>query len=234
MTKSKTNLRQKEDSNRDKVADYLGKNPDFFVDHEDLLLEMTLPHSRGDAVSLVEHQVSLLRERNRDVRKQLDQLLASATRNHEIFDKCQRLVLDLIDSQDPDQFFNSLEQSFKEDFKAVAYSLLIFSGRSHQINHFTWSLPSSTAREYIGTLMKSKKPTLGTLRPEEQDFLFRHASDKVMSAAVVSIKGKKQIGLLSIGSEDPQYFEAGMGTLFIGFIADTLARLLPRYIYIEE
>lgn len=234
MTKPKAKPQEKEDANRQKVADFLGKNPDFFVDREDLLMEMTLPHSRGDAVSLVEHQISLLRERNRDMRRQLDQLLTSATRNHEIFDKSQRLVLDLIDSQDPDQFFNALEQSFKNDFQAIAYSLLIFSRRNNQINHFTWSLPANTAKEYVGSLMKSDNPTLGTLRPEEQDFLFRHASDKVMSAAVVAIKGKEQIGLLCIGSEDPHYFEAGMGTIFIGFIADTLARLLPRYIYIEE
>ncbi|MBD3646348.1 MAG: DUF484 family protein, partial [Pseudomonadales bacterium] len=77
-------------------------------------------------------------------------------------------------------------------------------------------------------------PTLGSLRPNEQDFLFRHASDRVGSAAVVAIEGNWRIGLLSIGSEDPLYFQAGMGTLFVGFIAEALAKLLPRYIYIEE
>ncbi|MEX2488784.1 MAG: DUF484 family protein [Pseudomonadales bacterium] len=234
MTKPKENLKQKENDNEQKVAEYLSKNPDFFVNRENLLLQMTLPQNRGDAISIVEHQAALLRERNREMRHQLDQLLASATRNNEIFDKCQRLVLDLIQAEDPDQFFNALESSFKKDFKAIAYSLLIYSKRNQQINHFTWSLPAKTARNYVGPLMKGKKPILGALRDEEQDFLFRHASDKVMSAAVVSIKDKKKMGLLSIGSKDPDYFEPEMGTLFISFIADTLARLLPRYIYIEE
>ncbi len=96
-------------------------------------------------------------------------------------------------------------------------------------------MSNNAAREYVGSLMKHKAPVLGRLRAEEQDFLFRHASDKVHSAAVVSVvRDNKQIGLLSIGSEDPRYFEAGMGTLFVGFIADTLARILPRYIYIGD
>jgi len=72
------------------------------------------------------------------------------------------------------------------------------------------------------------------LRPVEQDFLFRHASGKVKSAAVLSVKdparrgsSRGQIALLAIGSDDENYFQPGMGTLFIGFIADVLARLLP-------
>lgn len=234
-TKPKTNVQQKRDNSAEKVAEYLIKHPDFFTDRDDLLGQLNLPHSSGDAVSLVEHQVSLLREKNREMRKQLDQFVAAASKNNEIFDKSQRLVLALIESQDPDQFFNALEESFKNDFKCIAYSLIIFSKRSQQINHFTSSVSSKSASEYVGQLMKRKEPTLGSLRPDEQDFLFRHASDRVNSAAVVSVRaGKKKIGLLSIGSEDPGYFEPGMGTLFIGFIADALARMLPRYIYLND
>lgn len=235
MNESKAKVKKKDDSAENQVAEYLSSNPDFFIDRDDLLLQMNLPHGRnGEAISLVEHQVSLLRERNRNMRKQLDQYIASAKHNDRIFEKTRRLVLALIAAQDSDQFFKALEDSFKNDFEAVAYSLIIFSKRSHQINHFTSSVSAESADKFVGSLMKRSEPTLGSLRANEQDFLFRHASDRVGSAAVVSIEGKRRIGLLSIGSEDPHYFQAGMGTLFVGFIAETLAKLLPRYIYIEE
>ncbi|MCH6573762.1 MAG: DUF484 family protein [Bacteroidetes bacterium] len=40
--------------------------------------------------------------------------------------------------------------------------------------------------------------------------------------------------MLAIGSEDANYFKPGMGTVFIGFVADTLAKLIPKHIYLKH
>lgn len=219
------------------VAAYLEEHPDFFVDRENLLLKLDLPTGRatnnGEAVSLVERQVSLLRERSRDTRKSLDDFLLAAKHNDDIFRKCQQLILALIEARDTDDFFKALETSFKKDFKSEAYSLIVFSEYAHQINHFTSSIPEASARKFVGGLMRSKEPYLGVLRQKEQDFLFRHSSANVRSAAVLPVKNKHQIALLAIGSSDPNYFKSGLGTLFIGFIADVIARLLPRFVYLN-
>src|SRR3546814_16824482 len=53
------------------VAVYLEAHPDFFVEHEELLATMRIPHRRGDTVSLVEHQMKILRERNIEMRHRL-------------------------------------------------------------------------------------------------------------------------------------------------------------------
>ena len=60
------------------VAEYLSANPDFFSDRDSLLALMTLPHQQGGAVSLVERQVSVLRDRNRSTKNHLDDLLNAA------------------------------------------------------------------------------------------------------------------------------------------------------------
>ena len=39
---------------REEVADYLRANPDFFIDQDELLRSLTLPHDSGWAISLVE------------------------------------------------------------------------------------------------------------------------------------------------------------------------------------
>lgn len=234
-TKPKT---QDTDMTESSVAAYLEQHPGFFEGRDSLLVKMTLPHAHttnnGDAVSLVERQVALLRERNLEARRQLDDLVESARRNDAIFVKCQRLVLSLLEAKDSTDFFRELEQSFKREFKSDAYSLIIFSEYANQINHFTSSIPAASASQFIDGLMKSTAPFLGVLRPEEQDFLFRHASSKASSAAVLPLRGgKRQFALLAIGNTDPNYFQPGMGTLFIGFIADVLARLLPQYVYLD-
>lgn len=216
------------------IVDFLEKHPDFFKDHEDLLLKLELPHQKGKTISLIERQVSLLRKKNNETLKKLDEFIESAKINNEIFDNCRKLVLDLIDADEPDHFFKALENSFKQDFKCQAYSLIIFSDTPRQINHFTTSISEKAAREYIGGLIRAKQPTLGVLRPAEQDFLFRHQSVKVKSAAVLSVRKNRQIALLAIGSDDAHYFRPGMGTVFLGFIADTLAKLIPKHVDLKH
>jgi len=212
------------------VASYLSANPEFFQEHEKLLMKMKLPDNRKGTVSLVERQMDVLRERQRKSRKQLKEFVEAAERNKEIFDKSSRLVLNLVGVRKSSEFFAALETSLKRDFKCKAYSLVVF-GKPRQINHFTSRVHKETARGYVAALMRSKEPTLGVLRPEEQDFLFGHQSEKVKSAAVLSVKeGNRRIALLSIGSSDPNYFAAGQDTLFIGFVADAIARLLPRHL----
>ena len=213
------------------VTAYLNSHPDYFVDRDSLLLKLELPHQNKGAVSLVEKQMLVMRDKQQKTSKQLNEFVASAERNKEIFDKSRRLILDLIAATRRSDFFDALEKGLKRDFGCKAYSLIVFGNRPRQINHFTSRVSAPSARDYVGALMRAKEPTLGVLRDEEQDFLFRHQSEKVKSAAVLSVKEKnKQLALLSIGSSDPHYFSADMDTLFLGFIADTLAKLLPRHL----
>ncbi len=217
--------------NEKDVAAYLSSNPDFFTNRDSLLLKLKLPHNDKGTVSLVEKQVEVLRDRQKKTKKQLNEFIKSAERNHEIFEQSKKLILNLMAAKNREEFFNALEKSFKKDFQCKAYSLIIFGNRPRQINHFTSTVRAAAAREYVGALMRAREPTLGVLRRDEQDFLFRHKSADVKSAAVLSVRDKnKQIALLAIGSEHTRYFDSSMDTLFIGFIADALAKLLPRYV----
>ena len=62
--------------NDDLVRDYLKAHDDFLQRNPDLLDYLHVEHQSGSAVSLVEKQVSVLRERNMDMR-------------HRIEDRCQ-------------------------------------------------------------------------------------------------------------------------------------------------
>lgn len=228
-----------EELSESQVAEFLETHPAFFTDRDDLIEKLQLPHTRGDAVSLVERQVTVLRQRNIDARNQIEELLNSAKRNTVIFERCRRLILALVNTKSTDEFFQVIDKSLKEDFRCSAYHLLLFGPNATQINHFTSILPLETAKPHIKQVLDSREPLLGVLREELQDFLFRHHSNKVSSAAVVTLPSdiskdsssadsSEYLGVLSIGSEDINYFEAGMGTLFLGFISDTIVSLLPH------
>ena len=150
----------------------------------------------------------------------------------------------MLAAKDAITFFDALESGLKHEFDCHAYSLVIFSDDPEQINTFTSRVSLANAKEYFGDLIKGTKPSLGALRPSEQDFLFPNASSKVKSAAVLPIKTRSinkdatfehiQIALLSIGSNRKDYFDASMDTLFIGFVADVLAQLLPLHIPVSN
>ena len=212
------------------VAAYLLANPDFFVDRDRLLLKIQVPHKSKGTISLVEKQLDVIRDRQKKTRRQLKEFVENAERNKEIFDKSRKLILSMMAAKQSSEFFAALEKGLKRDFGCKANSLMVF-GKPKQINHFTSRIPAESARKYVGALMQSKVPTLGTLRPREQDFLFRDQSEKVKSAAVLTIRDKnKHLGMLAIGSSDMEYFTADMDTLFINFIAETLGKLLPQHL----
>ena len=36
-------------------------------------------------------------------------------------------------------------------------------------------------------------------------------------------------GVLAIGSSDPQHYKSSLGTLFLAYLAEVIARVLPRF-----
>jgi uncharacterized protein YigA (DUF484 family) len=212
------------------VASYLLANPGFFVNRDSLLLKIQVPHKSKGTISLVEKQLDVIRNRQKEARKQLKEFVENAERNKEIFDKSRKLILSMMAAKRSSEFFAVLEKGLKRDFRSRANALVVF-GKKKQINHFTSRLSVGSARKYVGALMQSKAPTLGTLRPMEQDFLFGDQSEKVKSSAVLTIRDKnKYLGMLAIGSSDAEYFTPDMDAIFISFIAETLGKLLPQHL----
>ncbi len=73
------------------------------------------------------------------------------------------------------------------------------------------------------------RPIVGPLRPQERAILFGEFADEVQSAAVVPIGNPTCIAVLAAGSSDPRRFHAEMGTMFLEFIGEVLARVLPHH-----
>ncbi|WP_447594997.1 DUF484 family protein [Aquipseudomonas campi] len=209
------------------VAAYLRQHPEFFVDHEELIPELRIPHLPGEAVSLVERQVKLLRERNIEMRHRLSQLMDVARDNDRLFDKTRRLILDLLDAGSLEEVVSAVEDSLRHAFQVPFVSLILFSDSPLGVGR---TVSSAEAHQVIGGLLSGGKTTCGVLRPHELAFLFGEAEqEKVGSAAVVSLNHQGLHGVLAIGSPDPQHYKSSLGTLFLGYIAEVVARIVPRF-----
>ncbi len=209
------------------VAAYLRLHPEFFIDHDELIPELRIPHQRGDTVSLVERQVKLLRERNIEMRHRLSQLMDVARDNDRLFDKTRRLVLDLLDAASLEEVVSAVEDSLRHEFQVPFVSLILFSESALPVGR---SVSSAEAHQAIGGLLAGGKTICGVLRGHELAFLFGDdEAGQVGSAAVVALTHQGLHGVLAIGSSDPQHYKSSLGTLFLGYIAEVLARVLPRF-----
>lgn len=207
------------------VAAYLRAHPEFFVDHDELIPELRIPHLPGGAVSLVERQVKLLRERNIEMRHRLSQLMDVARDNDRLFDKTRRLVLDLLDANSLEEIIGAVDESLRHEFQVPYVSLILFSESPLPVGR---SVTGTEAQQAIGGLLGGGKTICGVLRPHELAFLFgEEESIGIGSAAVVALN--QQQGILAIGSKDPQHYKSSLGTLFLSYIAEVLTRVLPHY-----
>src|SRR5690554_1732542 len=151
----------------EQVAQYLEAHPDFFVQHRKLLADLELPHESGPAVSLVERQVSVLRERNMDMRHRLSKLLDNARENDKLFDKTKRLVLALIEGQDLGDTVDALYYSFDNDYEIHYTSLLLFGNEDRMPSSQARVVSLQEAKQHIGPLLKNNRAMCGTLGDDE-------------------------------------------------------------------
>lgn len=209
----------------DTVAAYLRAHPEFFIDHDELIPELRIPHQRGDTVSLVERQVKLLRERNIEMRHRLSQLMDVARDNDRLFEKTRQLVLAILDAESLEDLVIAVEDSLRNDFQVPFASLTLFSDAPLSVGR---SVSIAEAQQAVGGLLANGKIVCGVLRPHELAFLFgENQQSQIGSAAVVSLQHQGLHGILAIGSEDPQHYKSSLGTLFLSYIGDVLARTVP-------
>lgn len=206
------------------VAAYLKAHKDFFERHPDLLTELSVPHASGAAVSLVERQVGVLRERNVELRERLHRLLDVARENDMLFEKMRGLILALLESRSIVEVAAALERELKARFSSEFVSFLLFDVPG--ITGAAQSVHLQDAQDHVPSLVKGRQAIAGQLRKEELTFLFGHEGEQVKSCAVVPLQGDRPLGLLAIGARDAEHFRTSMDTLFISFVGDVLARVL--------
>lgn len=212
----------------DDVAQYLRDHPDFFLQQDDLLTEIKLSHDSGNAISLMERQVAVLREQHHDARSKLHGLLDNAGYNEELFHSTRKLILALLEARDLEQLSGQLIKGLTEEFDIDHAQLTLFGEVVDHAEGVRF-IEAEAAEERAPSMMKNAQPLCGPLREEELHLAFGNDSE-VTSAAVVKLNYQRPLGLLALGSTNPQKFDPKMETDFVEYIADVLSRLVAPYI----
>lgn len=195
------------------VKTFLEEHPDFLVEHPDLLETLQVPHGLdGPAVSLVERQVQVLRDRQAASRQRLAELMRNARDNEALVGRVHALALRLLHARDAAGISAQTEASMHEDFDVRPARLL----------------PVADIPPAVRELVASGMPRCGQLREDDRNALFGDAAAGVASMALVPIGADCRHGLLALGSTDAARFHPGMGTAFLERIGELVAAACAR------
>ena len=209
------------------VAAYLRDNPDFFERHADLLLELSVPHDGGaGAVSLVERQIELLRRRNEEMRRTLDEYVANGRASDELAGKLNRLVTKLLACPDPDERLRALPGNLREIFSLDFVRLLLFDaapGDYAEVPGLSATPREDLMTEGLSAVLKANTPRCGRYSSEQREFLFGPDAGEVASVALAPLGHRGKLGLLALGSRDPDHYHRGKSTEFLGRVSAIVA-----------
>lgn len=216
------------------VHDFLSAHPDFFERHSTLLSSLNLPHASGGAISLVERQVAVLRQKEIKLERQLRELIQVARENDVLAAKIHELALQLLAADDLHRTIACVEEALRSGFGADQAVLVLFgepeafadidAGRFFHIIR----RDDATLKPF-GTFLDGKNARCGKIRDSQREFLFRQDADEIGSAALVPLGEGSEIGFLAIGSVDSDRFHPGMSIDFLTRLGDLVAGSLKRF-----
>jgi len=216
------------------VASYLTATPEFFDRHAQLLAKIRLPDTRGGGttVSLLERQVEVLRERNRQLENKVREFVDVARENDALGMRVLAMARRLIVTRDRDAAIAAIEASLREDFDAGQSVLVLTQADAPPDPAPTRFLrvvrPDAPELRSFETLFSSGKPRCGQLRDSQRDFLFGAGSIEIGSVALVPLGPRASLGLLVCGSHDAQRFNPTMSTDFLARIGELITAALAE------
>jgi uncharacterized protein YigA (DUF484 family) len=216
------------------VQDYLQAHPDFFERHTALLSTLKVPHSSGDAISLVERQVSMLRQKEVKMQTQLRDLIAVARANDKLAAKIHELSLQLLRTTSLAETIQTVETGMRSGFGADQSILVVFADPTdfEDINagrFFRVIAHEDRQLKPFNTFLEAAKPRCGQVRDSQRSFLFHDDSDEIGSVALIPLGDRAEMGFMAIGSADADRFHPGMSIDFLARVGDLVTGALARY-----
>ncbi len=210
------------------VARFLRDHPDFLIRHPDLLGDLVLSHECGDASSMIERQLELLRDKNQALRRQIDNLIQVARHNDEVLRALMGLVLRLFDSNDPIERLVALEDGLRRELAGEWVRVHLFEPPAPlpaALSHWQAD-PAARQHPVMAPVCTDRRPRCGRLRRGQLEWLFGEDAAEIASAALVPLGRDRCTGLLALGSASPDRYAPGMGTVYLEHLAAVITRAL--------
>ena len=219
----------------EQVADYLRAHPDFFIQQDELLAELSLPHESGKAISLLERQVTVLRERGIEARQKLNNLLENARNNDQLFDTTRNLVLALLRAEDITEIASVTQDQLANHANIDACEIILIEHPQLNSSPSTRTESLANLRKDFGDVFRLKRTYCGALDAQQVAYLFPGDEQKIRSTALCPVMNNSEVlALIAFGNREDNYFNVHLDTLFLDFIGRVVGAVLDRELADEK
>jgi len=210
------------------IANYLSTHPDFFDQHPELLAGLQLPHPHnGQAISLVERQSMMMRERIKSLESRIVDMVRHGQENDAISTQLTAWTRTLLLEEEAAALPQTLVSSMKQVFSVPHCALRLWSVKepyaqlpfAQPVSADTVSLANSMRVPFCGSNVGFEAAT------------WFDDGDAVQSIAMLPLRvgaDPATFGLLVLGSADKDRFHITMGTTFLERIAELASAGLAR------
>ncbi|HEX7156574.1 MAG TPA: DUF484 family protein, partial [Burkholderiaceae bacterium] len=209
------------------VARFLEQHPDFFEHNARLLTLIHLPDPHdGRAVSLIERQSVLLRERLRALETRVAELIRHGEDNDGIADRLVRWACALLAARDRARIAEAAIDELKRLFTVPYGALRVWTAEPELAG-----LPCAGAvsSDVIRLASSMRAPYCGANVDFEAAGWMSVDSADIASLAMIPLRSGTDpdaFGLIVLGSPDASRFDAAMGTAFLARIGDLASAAL--------
>ncbi len=213
----------------DDIAQYLAEHPDFFQQRPDLLGVLDIPHPQnGQAISLVERQSLMLRERVRALEARLADLIRNGEENDAIVDKLVHWARSMLAQPEAAQLPATLVAELKSTFGVPFAAVRLWHVRDE---YQTLDFARPVEHDAIRLATSMNAPFCGSNVGFDAAAWMSADPALIKSLAMLPLRvgmGPDAFGMLVMGSPDKDRFQITMGTAFLSRIAELASAALAR------
>ena len=204
------------------------ENADILQRHPELLAVLEVPHETGKAVSLIERQVGVLRDKIQVQDDRLCELMDVARDNERLAQSRHGLALNLLSSHDLDDVVSTVLDILSNQLAADFAVVKLFSDEQQRIDQSAGLFvdASDEALNAFKTMLEHKNTVCGKATKEQKSFLFGEIADSIKSVAIIPLVAGANLGLIGLGSNDINRFNPSMGTDFLTQIGELVSAAL--------
>ncbi|MDR0379682.1 MAG: DUF484 family protein, partial [Candidatus Accumulibacter sp.] len=156
----------------------------------------------------------------------LVELVGFGEENDVISEKMHRLAVAVIAAEGFQSVIHTLNFHLRDDFAIPLFALRLWQEPENAGELPEFVGIDETLRTFTETLAQ---PYCGSTSGFETASWFGAAAQQARSQALIALRqGGDTIGLMALGSEEPQRFYSGMGTLYLQRLGEMAAAALAR------
>ena len=222
-------MTKKNNSDENKIISYLEDNPDFFLNKNDLLINLEIPHQKKGSVSLVEHQMEILQQENKQLKNQLNELIKNASSNHKIIEKIQNLSYKLIQSKSSSEAISYSRKFLINEFEINDCTFVFYEKLDLKKSKFILiKNKTDKSLKLFESFIKNNIPRCNKLSEIQYQFLFSN-SNSIRSSALIPLGLVENIGFLAINSLDEERFSPDMSMDYLLIIGKLISNAILRF-----